>query len=123
MGLRADGQVGGRRCGDVTNQASEGIAELTGLIKDVRGGRGTVGKLMTDQQLYDELHRFVATAGDVTRTIREGRGTAGRLINDPKIANSLEASLRNLEEMTRRINAGEGSLGHAAQGRRVRRRR
>ena len=37
--------------GDVTNQASEGIAEITGLIKDMRGGRGTVGKLMTDQQL------------------------------------------------------------------------
>ena len=96
---------------DVTNQASEGIAELTGLIKDARGGRGTIGKLMTDQQLYDELQKFVTTAGDVTRTIRSGRGTAGRLINDPKIANSLEASLKNLEEMTRRINAGEGSLG------------
>jgi phospholipid/cholesterol/gamma-HCH transport system substrate-binding protein len=97
--------------GDVTNQASEGISELTGLIKDMRGGRGTAGKLMTDQQLYDELQKFVAAAGDVTRTIRSGRGTAGRLINDPKIANSLEASLKSLEEMTRRINAGEGSLG------------
>lgn len=96
---------------DVTTQASEGISELTGLIKDARGGRGTVGKLMTDQQLYDELQKFVSTAGDVTRTIRQGKGTAGRLINDPRIANSLEASLKNLEEMTRRINAGEGSLG------------
>jgi phospholipid/cholesterol/gamma-HCH transport system substrate-binding protein len=96
---------------DVTTQASEGISELTGLIKDARGGRGTVGKLMTDQQLYDELQKFVSTAGDVTRTIRQGKGTAGRLINDPKIANSLEASLKSLEEMTRRINAGEGSLG------------
>jgi len=96
---------------DVTNQASEGIAEITGLIKDARGGRGTIGKLMTDQQLYDELQAFVATAGDVTKTLRSGQGTAGRLINDPKIANALEASLKNLEDMTRRINAGEGSIG------------
>jgi len=96
---------------DVTTQASEGISELTGLIKDARGGRGTVGKLMTDQQLYDELQKFVSTAGDVTKTIRQGKGTAGRLINDPAIANSLERSLKSLEEMTRRINAGEGSLG------------
>jgi phospholipid/cholesterol/gamma-HCH transport system substrate-binding protein len=96
---------------DVTSQASNGITELTGLIKDARGGRGTIGKLMTDQQLYDELQQFVATAGDVTKTIRNGRGTAGRLINDPKIANSLEASLASLEEMTRHINAGQGSIG------------
>src|SRR5262245_40212310 len=31
---------------DVTTQAQEGIEELTGLIHDVREGRGTVGKLM-----------------------------------------------------------------------------
>jgi len=96
---------------DVTSQASEGIVELTGLIKDMRDGRGTLGKFMTDQQLYDELDRFVATAADVTKAVSDGRGTMGRLVNDPKIAASLEGSLRNLEEMTRRINAGDGSIG------------
>jgi len=96
---------------DVTNQASEGIGELTGLIKDVRSGKGTAGKLMTDDKLYVELQQFVTAAGDVTKTIRSGRGTMGKLINDPKIANSLQGSLTNLEEMTRRINSGEGSLG------------
>jgi phospholipid/cholesterol/gamma-HCH transport system substrate-binding protein len=96
---------------DVTSQASEGISQLTGLITDLRAGRGSAGKFMTDQQLYDELNRFVATSADVTKAIRDGRGSMGRFVNDPKIANSLEASLRNLEEMTRRINAGNGSIG------------
>jgi phospholipid/cholesterol/gamma-HCH transport system substrate-binding protein len=96
---------------DVTTEAQEGISELTGLIKDLRDGKGSAGKFMTDQQLYNELNRFVATAGDVTKTIRDGRGSMGRFVNDPKIANSLEASLKNLEEMTRRINAGNGSIG------------
>ena len=96
---------------DVTTQAQEGIGELTGLIKDMRAGRGTAGKIMTDDQLYKEINQFLAAASDVTNTIRSGKGTIGRFINDPKIANSLQGSLTNLEEMTRRINAGEGSLG------------
>ncbi len=96
---------------DVTAQASEGIGELTGLIKDLRGGRGSAGKFMADEKFYAELTRFTTTAADVTKSIREGRGSVGRLINDPKIANSLQGSLTNLEEMTRRINAGQGSLG------------
>jgi phospholipid/cholesterol/gamma-HCH transport system substrate-binding protein len=96
---------------DVTTQASEGIGELTGLIKDLRQGRGTAGKLMTDDRLYTELQAFVASANDVTRTIKSGRGSVGKFINDPQIANSLQGSLTNLETMTRRINAGEGSLG------------
>jgi phospholipid/cholesterol/gamma-HCH transport system substrate-binding protein len=96
---------------DITDQASQGINQLTGLLADVRNGRGTVGKLMTDDQLYVELRRFVATAGDLTEGIRAGRGTIGQLLNDPKTARALEASLTNIETMTRQINAGEGSLG------------
>jgi phospholipid/cholesterol/gamma-HCH transport system substrate-binding protein len=96
---------------DVTTQASEGIGELTGLIKDVRNGRGSLGKFVTDQDLYNQLDEFVASAADVTKTIRDGKGSMGRLVNDPKVAMSLEGSLKNLEEMTRRINAGNGSIG------------
>ena len=96
---------------DVTAQATQGIEEITKVVQDVRRGRGTVGKLMTDDQLYVELHRFIATAGDVTRSIREGRGSIGKFVNDPKVADALEASLKNLEAMTRQLSAGQGSLG------------
>ena len=96
---------------DVTAQVSQGVEEITKVVQDVRQGRGTVGKLMTDDQLYVDLHRFIATAGDVTRSIREGRGSIGKFVNDPKVADALEASLKNLEDMTRQLNAGQGSLG------------
>jgi phospholipid/cholesterol/gamma-HCH transport system substrate-binding protein len=97
--------------GDITDQAGQSVEELTSLLRDMRGGRGTVGKLITDDQLYAELRNFVSAAGEVTRGIQQGKGTLGRLINDPKTAASLEVSLKNLETMTARINAGEGSLG------------
>jgi phospholipid/cholesterol/gamma-HCH transport system substrate-binding protein len=96
---------------DVSETASVGLEEITQLARDVRRGKGTVGQLMTNDELYRELRRFVASANDVTRGIQQGRGSLGRLMNDPATARALEGSLRNLEEMTRRINAGEGSLG------------
>jgi phospholipid/cholesterol/gamma-HCH transport system substrate-binding protein len=96
---------------DITEQASQGVEEITKLVQDIRAGKGTAGKLMTDDRLYAELRTFVATAGDVTRGIQQGRGTIGKLIKDPRAAESLEASLMNLETMTRQINAGEGTIG------------
>ena len=96
---------------DLTNTAGKGIEELSALIHDVRQGRGTVGKLVTDDQLYAEMRRFVTSANEVTRGIQQGRGTIGRLLNDPKAAEALEGSLRNLEAMTRQINSGQGSIG------------
>jgi len=96
---------------DLTDQASEGIGELTGLIHDMRGGRGTIGKLMTDEQLYVELRRFATSAGELTDTIKSGKGTLGKLINDPATANALEGTMKNMEAVTARLKAGEGSLG------------
>lgn len=96
---------------DVADQASAGIDQITKLISDVRAGKGTVGKLVTDDQLYTELQQFVNAANDMARSVRAGKGTVGKLLNDPKAADALEASLEHVEEITRRINAGDGSVG------------
>lgn len=96
---------------DVAAQAQQGAAEITKLVTDIRMGKGTVGKLVTDERLYNDLQQFVASAGELTREIRDGRGTLGRLANDPKAANALEASLANIQRLTDQINAGQGSLG------------
>lgn len=96
---------------DVTSQANQGIAEITALMQDIRAGKGTVGKLMTDEQLYRELQEFTASAREVTQGLVRGKGTLGQLLNNPESAQQLEASLRNLTAITDRINAGQGSLG------------
>ncbi len=86
-------------------------SELTVLLQDMRGGRGTVGRLFTDEALYNQMNGLVAAAEDVVRNVGQGRGTLGRLANDPAAAKALEASLQNFEAVTARIKAGEGSLG------------
>jgi phospholipid/cholesterol/gamma-HCH transport system substrate-binding protein len=96
---------------DVATQATRGLEEATKLIADIRQGRGTVGRLFTDEQLYREINRFVDAAENVARNLSEGRGTIGRLTSDPTAAKALEGSLRNLEAVTARIRSGEGSLG------------
>jgi phospholipid/cholesterol/gamma-HCH transport system substrate-binding protein len=96
---------------DMTDSASQGINELTAMIHDVRSGKGTVGKLMTDEQLYVELNRFVSSAGQLTDGLKQGKGTLGKLLNDPGAANALEASLTNIETLTKQLAAGEGSIG------------
>jgi phospholipid/cholesterol/gamma-HCH transport system substrate-binding protein len=96
---------------DVTTQAARGIEELTGLITDLRSGKGTAGKLMTDEQLYSELRQMTAAARQVTDNLARGKGTLGELLNNPAAAQQLEASMRNLTAITDKINNGQGSLG------------
>ncbi len=96
---------------DVTAQASEGIEELTILLREARAGRGTLGRLITDEGLYLEMQSLVSSLDTVVRNVNRGQGTLGRLANDPAAAKALEASLQNMEAVTARIRAGEGSLG------------
>ena len=96
---------------DVAASANEGVVEATALLKDIRAGRGTVGKLFTDEAVYRELNAFIQSANEVTASINRGRGTLGKLTNDPKVYDQLNAAVANLRQMTDRINAGEGSLG------------
>ncbi len=58
---------------DVAEQATDTIDELTGMLKDMRAGRGTAGKLLTDDQLYAQLNQFVATAGQLSRELQQGK--------------------------------------------------
>jgi phospholipid/cholesterol/gamma-HCH transport system substrate-binding protein len=107
---RAPGQLA-----DVAESATQSLEQVTTLLRDIRSGKGTVGKLFSDDQLYKEITAFVTAAEGVTNTIRNGRGTLGRLVRDPAAYERLNASLQNLQEMTGRINAGEGSLGRLLQ--------
>ena len=96
---------------DVATQASSGIEQLTGLITDLRAGKGTAGKLMTDDVLYQDMTALVGAMEQVASNINQGRGSLGRLATDPTLVRSLEGSLANLETVTARIRSGEGSLG------------
>ena len=91
--------------------ATKSLEQTNAVLSDVRQGRGTLGKLVTDDRLYQQLNDFVASAEAVTRGINSGRGTLGQLATNPAAAKSLEASLQNLEMVTARIRNGEGSLG------------
>jgi len=95
----------------LTTEATAGLNEAKLLISDLRAGKGTVGKLFTDDTVYREFESFVTAAERVASSVSEGKGTMGRLANDPKIYNELEASMANLNAITTSLRKGEGSLG------------
>ncbi|HET9412963.1 MAG TPA: MlaD family protein, partial [Pseudolabrys sp.] len=95
----------------ITSQANAGITEARLLIEDIRKGKGTVGKLFTDESVYAEFNALLGAAERLTRNIADGKGTMGKLANNPKAYDELEASVTNLNAITASLRKGEGSLG------------
>ena len=88
-----------------------GVEEATKLIGDIRAGKGTLGKLVTDESVYREFNALIGAAEGVVAGVNRGQGTRGKLVRDETAYRQLNAALTDLNAMTRRIRAGEGSLG------------
>jgi len=95
----------------LTAEATTGLNEAKQLVSDIRAGKGTVGKLFTDDSVYLEFDSFVKAAERVARSVSEGKGTIGKFTTDPRLYNELEASVANLNSITSSLRKGEGSLG------------
>lgn len=96
---------------EVAATAQTTLGEANKILEGITQGKGSVGKLFTDEQLYADTTSLVNAAEAVVRDMQRGRGTLGQLSQNPAAYRSLEASLRNLEAVTARINRGEGSIG------------
>ena len=103
---RAPGQLA-----DVAEGATQSLEQVTQILRDIRAGKGTVGKLFTDEQIYREVNGLIASAGVVANELGRGNGTLAMLIRDPAAYRRFNGALGDLQDMTRRISAGEGSLG------------
>ncbi len=96
---------------DMAASATDTLNEATLVLRDLRAGKGSVGRLFTDDALYRDLQAFVASAESVAGYVRRGEGTLGQLVRNPTAYRRFEAAVSDLQEMTRRISSGEGTLG------------
>ena len=96
---------------ELTEQAGAGIADVTAIFADLRAGKGTVGKLLTDEAVYRDFNNLIAAADRVAQNVAAGRGTMGKFASDPKVYDELHASVANLNAITAKLKSGEGSLG------------
>jgi phospholipid/cholesterol/gamma-HCH transport system substrate-binding protein len=96
---------------DVAENATQTLAQATALIEDLRAGKGTIGKIFTQDELYDQMNAVVRSANDVILSVKQAKGPAGTLLNDRAAAQNLERALANLDQVTTNIAAGKGTLG------------
>ena len=95
---RTPGQIS-----DVAENATQTLEQTTALIKQIREGKGTVGKLFSDDQMYRELNDLVSSTQAVAASLNRGNGTLAMLIRDPVAYQRANTALANLQEVTGRI--------------------
>ncbi len=96
---------------DLAQRLSKLSDQMSLIVKDVQEGKGTVGRLFSDEALYNNLNATVRETEDVMRQIRSGEGSAGRFVNDPALYNNANEIALQLRQIAADLHAGRGSAG------------
>lgn len=101
------------------------IANMQAVSSQIASGKGTVGKLIYDEALYNSAYAAVTNLEDTSSQIKlavadarkivdqvnAGQGTVGKLLHDEALYNETTASMTNLKEILQKINQGQGTVG------------
>ncbi|HEY6945433.1 MAG TPA: MlaD family protein [Candidatus Acidoferrum sp.] len=103
---------------EVVERSAEVLGNLSALSTDVRDliagvqeGRGSLGKLLTDEQAYYHLNSVLAKADTMMTNIRDGQGTLGKLVATDEMYNKVDKGLDNVNVILADMRAGKGTLG------------
>jgi phospholipid/cholesterol/gamma-HCH transport system substrate-binding protein len=101
------------------------LGNLQTVSTQMAQGEGTVGKMLSDDQLYvqtlaavsnlnttaDDIRLTVAQARGALEGLANGQGTLGRLAQDDSLFVETTTAMVNLREVLEKINRGQGSVG------------
>lgn len=93
-------------------QSFQGIVNrVDSLLAGVEEGKGNIGKLLKDEQLYDRLNGIASEGQKLLSDIRTGHGTFSKLIYDDELYKQLQAPLRRIDAMLADLQSGQGTAG------------
>ena len=115
------------------------IVNLRIVSDNMATGKGTVGKLLTDDAFYvaalgaatnlqsastdlkglmtnanhalGQIDDMVGQARGIIDQINSGQGTVGKLVKDDKLYNETTVAVANFREILEKMNRGQGSVG------------
>ncbi len=98
--------------GKVLENLAMVVEDIKIVAEKISSGEGTLGKLVMDDALYDELNAITANLKNVSERLSAGDSTLGKLLSkDMTMYDDLQASVANLKEISDRLAKGDGVLG------------
>lgn len=102
----------------VLAKAAGAVDDVVLLTRDLRTvtaglarGQGTMGQLLTNRAMYDQMTSAMARANALFASLQNPNGTFGRMMNDPTLYNRLTTAVASLDSTLSAVNSSQGSLG------------
>jgi phospholipid/cholesterol/gamma-HCH transport system substrate-binding protein len=110
---------------ETIQKAKGAFASLEDIGEKVKKGEGTLGKLITDDSVYQEAKKTVEAAKEAAESLKgsletlktasekieKGEGSLGKLIQDESLYQEAKEAIQSVKGFTEKLDKGEGTLG------------
>jgi len=95
----------------IISNLEETSRSLKNVAQGLERGEGTLGKLITDETVYNELNKTLSDIGRAVETISGSEGTLAKLLRDEEIYNDLKELITRINGIIKKTEKGEGIVG------------
>jgi phospholipid/cholesterol/gamma-HCH transport system substrate-binding protein len=92
-------------------QVQATLLKLDHTLDSINAGQGTVGRLINDRDMANNMAAIAANLETVTQALAEGKGSAGKLITDDTLYTRLDSAVDKLNQIATDLSNGKGSAG------------
>ena len=87
------------------------VNRLDALLAGVEQGKGNIGKLLKDEELYNRLNGIGTEMQQLLVDVRSGHGTISKLIYEDTLYQEIRSPLKRADAILADLQAGQGSAG------------
>lgn len=99
------------RSADVLSNLQALSDDVEDLVKGVQRGRGTLGKLLTDEQVYNHLNSLLVKGDQIASNVQAGQGTIGKLLMSDDTSVKADKALDQINTILADLRAQKGTMG------------
>jgi phospholipid/cholesterol/gamma-HCH transport system substrate-binding protein len=99
------------RSADVLQNLQEVSVNIKALLASIQAGKGSIGKLLTDDEAYNHLNAILARGDKITATVQSGQGTVGKLLMTDELSTKVNTTVDQVNTILGDLRAQKGTLG------------
>ena len=99
------------RSADVLANLQALSEEIQDMLHGIKQGKGTIGKLLTDEQAYNHLNNILSKGDAMVTNVQAGQGTLGKLVASDELYNKVDKGVDNVNLILTDVRAQKGTIG------------
>jgi len=95
----------------VLTSVQDTVQRVDRIVGLVESGKGSIGKLLVDETLYNNLLQILNQVKGLADTLNSDKGTIGVLLNNRELYDNFRATLGRVDTMLQQLQDGQGTAG------------